>query len=352
MSCVKRSSPPSHTPPTRERGFTLIELLVVMVIIAILIGLLLPAVQKAREAARVTSCANNLKQIGLAMANFEARLGNYPSSWKTTLPDASGNINGWSAQAQLLPYVEQTALYSSIDFELSYTLVPDIDLADGTTVKLSSMRTPTYLCPSEKRDEVRMSSGVEEHYPLNYVVNMGTWFIYDPTTGQGGNGVFSPDSRTKAAGIIDGLSFTLCATEVKAWNPYYRNAAQAGPLAVPAVSDISTLGGDFKTNSGHTAWIDGRVHQTGFTTTFPPNMEVPSVEGGTAYDVDWTNQQEGKSTNVPTYAAVTARSYHGGGVNTSLMDGSVRWFADDVDPDVWQAFSTRDGEELIPPDDQ
>jgi prepilin-type N-terminal cleavage/methylation domain-containing protein len=121
----------SSRSPDRRRGFTLIELLVVMIVIGILIGLLLPAVQKAREAARRTACANNLKQIGLALANFEAATRHYPTSWKPTAPDASGNVNGWSAQAQLLPYLEQVTLHRAIDFSLSYTQVPDIETADG-----------------------------------------------------------------------------------------------------------------------------------------------------------------------------------------------------------------------------
>jgi prepilin-type processing-associated H-X9-DG protein len=214
------------------------------------------------------------------------------------------------------------------------------------------MRVPTYLCPSELRDEVRISDGVPEHYPLNYAVNLGVWFVWDPASKLGGSGIFYPDSRLKASQIRDGLSFTLCAAEVKAWNPYYRNAALAGSLESPTPSDICDLGGILKTNSGHTEWVDGRAHQIGFTTTFRPNEKVLCEEGGVVYDVDWTNQQEGKSTSVPTYAAVTARSYHGGGVNVVMMDGSVRWFDDEINLGVWRAYSTRDDGELIPDEAQ
>jgi len=330
------------------RGFTLVELLVVLAIVGLLIAMLLPAVQKAREAARVSTCANNVRQIGLAIHNFEARNRVYPSSSRFVAPDASGNIHGWSAQAQLLPYLEQTPIASQIDFNRSYKEVDDVQTADGMVTKLSALRVPTYLCPSEPRDEIRMSDGDPEHYPLNYAVNLGEWFVYDPATGEGGNGVFSPDSRRRTSQIVDGLSTTICLAEVRGWTPYYRNAQYAAPLAMPDNEQICSMGGQFKTSTGHTEWVDGRAHQTGFTTTFTPNTEVLCQVNGVVYDLDWTNQQEGKSDIYPTYAAVTARSSHGGGVNVGMMDGSVRWFDEDVNLGVWRAYSTRNGQEIVP----
>ena len=347
---------PSHnaTRPARSgrtRGFTLMELLVVKVVIGVLMSLLLPAVQKIRGTAQQVACANNLKQIGLAMANYEVRNRHYPPSWKETVP-VGNQVDGWSAQALLLPYLEQTELHSQVDFSRSYNLAADVVTADGVQTRLSAMRVPTYLCPSESRDEVRYSGGQPEHYPINYAVNLGVWFVYDPATREGGSGAFYPNSQLKSGSFQDGLTFTLCSAEVKAWNPYYRNAARTDNslASLPSPASICSLGGDHKKNSGHTEWVDGRAHQTGFTTTFPPNTEVLCDASGATYDVDWTNQQEGKSSTVRTYAAVTARSYHGGGVNTVMMDGSVHWFSNDVDWRVWQAYSTREGHELLPSD--
>ena len=112
-------------------------------------------------------------------------------------------------------------------------------------------------------------------------------------------------------------------------------------------SDICSLGGVFKPDSGHTEWVDGRSHQTGVTTVFGPNTEVLCNVGGVEYDVDWTNQQEGLSATVATYAAVTARSHHPGVVNALLMDGSVRAFSETIDRQLWQELSTRNGNEVI-----
>ena len=102
--------------PVRDRrAFTLIELLVVMLIISVLVGLLLPAVNRAREAARRSSCQNNMKQVALAVANYESQHRYFPSSWKGTAPDTTGNIDGWSVLGQILPHLEQGNLYSKID---------------------------------------------------------------------------------------------------------------------------------------------------------------------------------------------------------------------------------------------
>ena len=110
-------------------------------------------------------------------------------------------------------------------------------------------------------------------------------------------------------------------------------------------SDVCALAGTFKQNSGHTEWVDGRSHQAGVTATFTPNTQTLCSDSGAEYDVDWTNQQEGKSDSISTYAAVTSRSYHPGGVNVGLMDGSVRFVGDTVELMVWRSSFTRSGEE-------
>tara|TARA_R110002049_G_scaffold2750_4_gene21935 strand:- start:92039 stop:93091 length:1053 start_codon:yes stop_codon:yes gene_type:complete len=330
----------------KRAAFTLVELLVVIAIIGILVGLLLPAVQAAREAARRMSCQNNMKQIGLAIHNYESATKQLPAAWLK--PTASGD--GWSAQAGLLPYIEAIALASAIDYGAGYKLATI--WVDGVELPVSSFRVPTYLCPSETNDVQRLGDDGPEHYPISYGYNAGTWFVFDPNDDKAGEGMFTAGRATRFRDCLDGLSNTLGFAELKAWNPYFRDLGTTGDMTMPVEpEEICMLGGSFKPDTGHTEWVDGRAHQSGFTTTFSPNRKVLCAISGIQYDVDFTNFREGRtSTSVPaprTYAAVTSRSYHIGGVNTTMMDGSVQFITDSIDLTLWQALSTRKGKEVV-----
>ena len=319
--------------------------MVVIAIIGVLVGLLLPAVQAARSAARRMSCQNNMKQIVLAVHNYESAYQQLPAAWQK--PMNSGD--GWSAQARILPYIEQLALDSGVDYAAGYKAATLV--VEGEILKVSSFRVPTYLCPSEIRDEQRLGSSGPEHYPLSYAYCAGVWFVFDPNDNSVGDGMFTAGRARRFNACLDGLSNTLAFAEVKGWNPYYRDLATTGDMDQPLTgADVCALGGSFKSETGHTEWVDGRSHQTGFTTTFTPNLRVMCEESGIAYDVDFTNFREGKSsTESPlpkTYAAVTSRSYHLGGVTVGMMDGSVQFFTNSIDHELWQALSTRDGREI------
>jgi len=321
-------------------AFTLVELLVVIAIIGVLVAILLPAVQAAREAARRTACTNNIRQVALAVANYESARRHYPTSfdWDFTTPETSS----WSIQGKILPYLEEGAVYSYIDFRQSYN---SARIPDGT--KLAAYSVAPYLCPSEPNNSVRKdSTGAPEHFPLSYVVNLGTWEVLNPIERRGGDGAFTP-ARQGVKAFKDGMSKTLALAEVKSYNPYYRNAGR-GPMPIPTSSGEFCGAGDFKANSGHTEWVDARAHQTGFTTVFGPNTKVLCSQGGGEFDVDWTNMQEGKSPSKITYAAVTARSHHTGSVNTAFMDGSVHLINDEIDLHVWRAMGTRASGEVVP----
>lgn len=317
----------------KRAAFTLVELLVVIAIIGVLVSLLLPAVQAAREAARRMSCQNNLKQLGLALHNHE--------SARSHLPSMGDYVNGgtvyWSMPARLLPYVEQGNLHDLIDFSLPIAAQPHI----------ARVRVPFLLCPSEVNDRERPDGPTFVHYPLNYGANAGLWHIMQPPRGMG-EGVFVVNRVTRFADITDGTSNTLAMAEVKAFTPYLRDGGNPGGAAPVPVSplEIAAYGGEFKMDSGHTEWVDARTHQTGFTWTFPPNTKVPYENGGKVYDIDFNSMREGRSTTLPTYAVVTSRSYHSGGVNVMLMDGSVRFTSQTISQLAWRALGSRNGGEV------
>jgi prepilin-type N-terminal cleavage/methylation domain-containing protein len=340
----------SRRPP---RGFSLVELLVVIAIIATLVGLLLPALQGAREAARRVQCSSNLRQLALATLVYESTKRRFPPSMLHTPGTTFANNNGsWSIHGRILPFIEEAAAAVRIDLEVGYDMPPN------STSGVPITRIPVFICPSEVNDRVRLKGGVPFVYPHNYGFNFGTWFVYDPASGDGGNGAFFPNSKLKAGQVSDGLSKTLCAAEVKAFTPYVRNTSDPGgqfpphaPPSDPAAMVALAAGGDAKVgpttndNTGHTEWPDGRIHHSGFTTVFPPNTRVPFSRDGREYDIDYNSRQEGNSATVRTFAAITARSYHPGVVNAARLDASVHAVSAEIDPTVWRALGTRAGGE-------
>lgn len=324
--------------PQFRHGFTLIESLVVIAIIAILVAIIVPAVQAAREAARSAQCKNNLKQIGLALQNYQDVNKYYPPSTCVDADPVNNNTPGgeWSIQARLLPFLDQANVTAKIDFSASYRSQPEIN----------TLRIPIYLCPSEARDEARGDASGPIHYPLNYGFNGGTWNVWDNATAKKGNGAFTPNSSFTPSNIEDGLTYTLAFSEVKTFTPYLRDGGN-GTAVIPKPDQIGILGGSFKDSSGHTEWVDGKVHQTGITTTFTPNTIVPYSNGGTDYDIDYTSCREDKSCVGPTYAAVTSRSYHSGKVHVLMMDGRSRVVSDAVDLQVWRNLGSRNDKQPI-----
>jgi prepilin-type N-terminal cleavage/methylation domain-containing protein/prepilin-type processing-associated H-X9-DG protein len=343
---LKGTAYPMRTTRSSRVGFTLVELLVVIAIIGVLIALLLPAVQAARESGRNTQCRNNLHQLATAVLNYESQRGRLPPSVVIDFDsaDPAANNGAWGVHGHLLNYLEEQNLRDKVDISIAW----DNQLA------ISGVKIGVYSCPSDVRgDEVRDPGGGKALlYATSYGFNLGTWFVYDPATRRGGDGVFYPNSNLPLASIRDGVSKTLLASEVKAWTDYTRNA---GPptttiptTATEAATIVATPDAEYK-NTGHTEWPDGRVHHTGFTATLPPNTFVPFVRDGQTLDADYNSWQEGRQgvNGKPTYAIVTSRSYHPGGVNAAMVDGSVHTYADTIALETWRALATRAGREVI-----
>ncbi|MCC6508624.1 MAG: DUF1559 domain-containing protein [Pirellulaceae bacterium] len=346
-----------------SRAFTLVELLVVIAIIGILVGLLLPAVQAAREAARRMSCGNNLKQIGLAMHNYESAHRKIPSNYSL----GRSNSGNFSVLAQMLPFVEQTSLHNLIDFSQPM----QVGCCPGTLtpafVGPASLVLPFLRCPSDDGPDVydiRTLSGsgpIERYAGNNYHINGGTALgtLYDsrlPT-----DGISWTNSSVRLADITDGLSNTAAFAEslrglanqtaTAPTNSYQRRRTYINvactwrsstvPPAQPGLANNYQTPLDPKLFEAMTVaisrgwagqrgagWIHGREYYTSYNHYHNPNSDIPDM--GTCG-----------------YGVFGARSGHTGGVQVVRCDGSVHFVSDSIDLAVWRAFGTRQGGEVL-----
>jgi prepilin-type N-terminal cleavage/methylation domain-containing protein/prepilin-type processing-associated H-X9-DG protein len=303
-------------------GFTLIEVLVVISIVGLLIALLLPAVQQAREAARRLQCANNLKQIGLAMHNYHDAVGTLPPGYVSAVQPGGQNYPergpGWGWGAMILPRLEQAPLFNAINFGRQ--------IADAASATARSSVIGTYLCPSSTPvGPVRVTG--DESQAVTLVADLAA-SQYIASAGQGeveelpgnNNGLLYRNSRIAFRDVTDGLSQTLLAGERS------RNLADATWVgAVPSgyvctnptwpVRDCATSNVMVMANTG--PWPD------------EPWVNVPNHRGSKADDF-W--------------------SLHPGGCNFLMGDGSVRFIKETVNPMVFSALASRAGGEVVSSD--
>jgi prepilin-type N-terminal cleavage/methylation domain-containing protein/prepilin-type processing-associated H-X9-DG protein len=327
-----------------RRGFTLIELLVVIAIIAVLIGLLLPAVQKVREAAARMSCANNLKQIGLALHNYHGDQGNFPPGLVSTLANPGwvmppNNCNaeapdlgpGWSFFALLLPYVEQDNLHKGIRFDLPLT-DPSNAAARRTTVK-------SYVCPSDTAPKVvnvydcgnppsvaATPAVISDTGVCSYVGALGGGMDNPPDPNyacyefQPFNGVFHRNVAIRVADITDGTSQTIGVGE--------RNSGFV--------------------ESGWPGLVVGQELIYNPATRPPPyNPTLPGCQNWRPSITAVVVHSRQYTINAPGGSPASFHSAHIGGGNFLFMDGSVRWIGNSVALNVMRALCTRNGGEVV-----
>lgn len=315
-----------------SHGFTLVELLVVITIIGILIALLLPAVQAAREAAKRMQCSNNLKQWGLAMHNYLSANGAFPigsisdggSSGAQVILDRKTFVVG------LWPFLEQGAIYAL------YNQNAPFHSTLNTTARC--VRIPTYYCPSDRVNAMYTYQNAYVRVRGNYAVNYGNGvfqatrngtvtvhgvtYTYKPAPfGDMADGAGMGKSR-RTADFIDGLSRTVLMSEV----------------IVSQTDDSADMRGDILNNGPGGA---------AFMTLNPPNS---TAAGDDLIYCTSTNSQNYPYTGACTHTAqlsgyCSARSFHVGGVNAALGDGSVSFVSNKISLTVWQAYGTIAGGE-------
>lgn len=325
------NSPPSQR--RRSRGFTLIELLVVIAIIGVLVSFLLPAVQQAREAARRSNCASNLRQLGLAVNNYIETFNSFPVG--RSGGGAGGNEN-WSTLVDILPYVDQQAVFDCVNFSLN------AGADENTTVK--QVWVDAFICPS---DVERMPDIAPKAGRNNYRGSTGSSWKADASN----NGIFLDATYLKIGDVRDSMSKTLLFSE--------RMRGDGSNILVDPNSDVFAVsfGGQAQPNvvltncqkvaiknmtgsndmqeySSGRVWHVGQFETTRFNTVGGPNsVSCARVAGN------------GSGVNSNTGGVISASSWHPGGVNVVFADGSADFIADGIKLDTWRALSTRGGGE-------
>ncbi|QDV69600.1 Type II secretion system protein G precursor [Rosistilla carotiformis] len=336
MNLPTQNSLESHRVrvPRWSRGFTLVELLVVIAIIGILVGLLLPAVQAAREAARRMQCSNNLKQMTLALHNYESTHRVFP-------PGSLGYPFVWSPQSQLLPFVEQGSLKDLLVYEVpplaafgagyNTTQVTQNDTA-------AKQQLPFMTCPSDGE-----SVPGSDYGGISYPGSAGSGInnVADATDDgsiSNSDGIFFTKSKIGFRDVIDGTSHTIAFGEqllgdgqnsLPANNDFRRRVVELATSTQTTPAACAPGSAPAWSGQRGAKWVNGHLADSMFNLYYTPNSKDPDCHNG-----------------YHNFALVSARSNHPGGVQTSLIDGSVRFVGETIDLTVWRSAGTRAGGEV------
>lgn len=332
---------------SRRMAFTLIELLVVIAIIAILIALLLPAVQQAREAARRTQCKNNLKQIGLALHNYESTFSTFPMG-DCTVNYGPGDVPQASVHAYILPYLEGSNNYSTFNFNFQVN-------GNAANTQARIQFVSSYHCPSDPGANRYLVANVIDAASSNYMQCLGShsdhagYVVSGVTTPRTSlHGMFSRNSRTRFSDITDGTSNTAMFGEIK------KGPNNTSSFLVVAAGDPKDF---LVATNGTGPW-------TGADQLAPPAACENRATNAWAYRglqyyrgllvatyYNHTQPPNAKRRDCVTSALwqghMAARSYHVGGAQITLADGSVRFASENVDTGVWKAVGSMGNGEVV-----
>jgi prepilin-type N-terminal cleavage/methylation domain-containing protein/prepilin-type processing-associated H-X9-DG protein len=320
----------------RSRGFTIIEVLVVITVIGILVALLLPALQQASEASRNIQCRNNLKQIGLALNQYETTFYAYPFGVGGGGPP--GGEPRWSAQSQILAYMDQRLVFDAMNF----SGVPWLHDPVYSPMNRTALKTEisTYLCPSDAtfpRDPLGMAANSYRACAGTLPMNLEKDYT-TPTRKGKNNGVFWYQSAVRQAEIRDGLSNTAffserCIGTYQMSDPlsgYYKARNSINACISASLPGVRFFQDQFELSGER--WGDGDDFYTRYHHILPPQSN--SCLLGCAQDYGCPN-------------VITATSRHRSGVNILLGDGSVRFVNRSVSATIWTALGTINGREVI-----
>lgn len=351
---------------TRRYGFTLIELLVVIAIIAVLIALLLPAVQAAREAARRSQCTNNLKQLGLALHNYESTNGSFPpggesTNFKPTTPATQFVDGGWSTLARILPNMEGGAVYNTLNFSVDY------NEATGMNYTGASAVVNVFICPSASRssgsrdtwstDAKSPEEAVGGNKGYGYADYGATCYTDINPTGQStafsaatpyrlkssrANGLLK-EGQTRISEAIDGTSNTMAIGEDagrdESFMSPYNESYYDGTNTRPKLGQGP--GGDINAYRRYWRWAepDGAYGVSG-----APNNKARPMKAPSAWSTDVSTAGNNAGANDELF------SFHSGGVNALFGDGSVRFIKDSINVVTLRSLVTLSGGEVVSAD--